>query len=390
MVDRAAAPVRRTRTIFETEHEDFRSAVREFLVREAMPHRERWIEDGIIDRDFWKKAAAAGFVCFQAPPEYGGLGIDDFRYNAIIDEEVIDLGAATDSFQLVNDIVVPYFLEFTTDEQKARWLPGIVDGSLVPAIAMTEPGTGSDLRGIRTTAVPAGDGTYRLSGSKTFITNGIQADLVVVAARVGAEEGARLGLFVVEQGMTGFSRGRKLDKVGRRAQDTAELFFDSVPVSADNVLGEPGRGLSMMMANLAQERLAMAVTAIVDAEKALEITLEHVRSRHAFGRPVGSFQANKFALAELVTKVRAARCYVDDCLLLHSEGRLGDVEAAGVKQWATELEWEVLDRCVQLHGGYGYMNEYEIVTRWRDARVQRIYGGTSEIMNEIVGRSLGL
>ncbi|MTD13854.1 acyl-CoA dehydrogenase [Nakamurella sp. YIM 132087] len=381
--------MRSPRTIYGPEHEQFRAAFRSFLQREALPHRERWLADGIIDRDFWKKAAADGFVAFTAPERFGGLGIDDFRFNAVIDEEVAYLGAATDAFQLTNDIVGPYFWDLASPEQQERWLPGIVDGSTVPAIAMTEPGTGSDLRGIRSTATRT-DGGWLVNGSKTFITSGIQADLIIVAAKVVDPEINGIGLFVVDATTPGFRRGRKLDKVGRQAQDTAELFFDDVLVPDADVLGEAGRGLPLLMGNLAQERLAMAVSAIADAEQALQDTLEYVSTRTAFGAPVGTFQANRFSMADMVTEVRIGRVYVDDCIERQSRKALPDAEAAGAKYWATELQWRVLDRCLQLHGGYGYMNEYDIARRWRDARVQRIYGGTSEIMQEIVGRSIGL
>ncbi|MGM7670558.1 acyl-CoA dehydrogenase family protein [Microbacterium sp. A93] len=379
---------RSARSIFEPEHKEFRSAVREFLAREALPKVAQWKRDGIIDRDFWRSAAENGFVGFAVEPEYGGLGIRDFRYNAIIEEEVVYAGAATDAFQLTNSILVPYLTDLTTAEQRERWLPGITSGDIVPAIAMSEPGAGSDLRGIKTTARWDGE-QWILNGSKIFITSGIQADLVIVAARVERDDIEGLGLFVVEAGMVGFERGRRLDKIGREAQDTAELFFDNVAVPESNVLGEAGRGLSLMMRNLASERLAMAVTAIADAERALELTTEYTEERVAFGKSISSFQANSFDIAEMVTEVRVGRVYVDDCIRRQVAGELSDAEAAGAKYWATELEWRVLDRCLQLHGGYGYMNEYEIAWRWRDARVQRIYGGTSEIMKEIVGRSIG-
>jgi alkylation response protein AidB-like acyl-CoA dehydrogenase len=373
------------RAIFAEEHEAFRASVRGFLTREAVPHGAAWEESGIIDREFWKKAAAQGFVAFSAPEELGGAGQTDFRFNAVLDEEVVSTGTVGDGFTLTNDIVAPYLTGLANAEQQARWLPGVTSGERVCAIAMTEPAAGSDLRGIAAKARRDGD-VFRLSGAKTFVSSGIQADLVIVAAQTG--DG--LSLLMVEDGMEGFARGRKLEKVGRRAQDTAELFFDDVPVPVENLLGEAGRGLHHLMANLAQERLSMAVTAVADAERALELTLDYVRSRNAFGRPVGSFQANRFALAELTTETRAARVYLDDCLLRHSGGALDDAEAAGLKYLTTELQFKVLDRCLQLHGGYGYMEEYEIARRWRDARVTRIYGGTTEIMKEIVGRSLGL
>jgi acyl-CoA dehydrogenase len=377
------------RTIFEPEHDDFREAVRGFLNKEAVPHTEEWERAGLVDRAFWSKAAAQGFVGFAAPEELGGVGVDDFRFNAIIDEEVAYCGAVGDNFALVNDILTPYLLDLTNDEQRARWVPGLTAGDIVPAIAMSEPGTGSDLRAIASTATWTDD-HWRLSGSKTFVTSGIQADLVIAAARIKREGVDGMGLFVVEDGAEGFTRGRKLDKVGRKAQDTAELFFEDVVVAPENLIGEAGRGLQMLMRNLPQERLSMAVTAVASAERAMEITLEYVRTRNAFGQPIGSFQANRHALAGVSTEVAIARIYVDRCLLAQTTGDLTADEAAAAKFWTTELQFRVIDFCLQMHGGYGYMEEYEIARMWRDARVQRIYGGTTEIMKEIVGRSLGL
>jgi alkylation response protein AidB-like acyl-CoA dehydrogenase len=377
------------REIFDDEHDAFRESVRGFLIREAVPNTEAWEEAGLVDRSFWRKAAAQGYVGFQAPEALGGAAIEDFRFNAVINEEVAYTGTVYDNFSLTNDIVLPYLLELTTEEQRARWLPSVTSGERIVAIAMTEPGAGSDLRGIASTARWRAD-HWELSGSKTFVTNGILADLVIVAARVRGREAEGLGLFVVESEMPGFQRGRKLVKVGRKAQDTAELFFESVPVPAENLIGEEGKGLQHLMRNLAQERLGIATTAAANAERALEITLEHARSRNAFGQPIGSFQANRFALADLATDVSIARVYVDRCITAHVRGELSAVEAAKAKLWATELEFRAVDLGMQLHGGYGYMEEYEIARRWRDARVERIYGGTSEIMKEIVGRSLGL
>jgi alkylation response protein AidB-like acyl-CoA dehydrogenase len=377
------------RTIFEPEHDAFREAVRGFLVREALPRTEEWEAAGVVDRDFWRLAAGQGMVAFSAPEEHGGSGLDDFRFNVVVDEEMALTGAVGDNFSLCNDIVVPYLTDLTDDEQRARWLPGVTSGEIVPAIAMSEPGTGSDLRAIQ--AVARWDGEhYVLSGAKTFVTSGIQADLVIVAARTEREGVGKYGLFVVDARAEGFSRGRKLDKIGRRAQDTAELFFDEVRVPESDVLGDAGEGLRYLMRNLPQERLGIAVTAVASAERALEITLEYVRTRTAFGKPVGSFQANRFALADAVTETRAARSYVDQCIAAQVAGELDGAEAAGAKAWTTEVQFRVIDRCLQLHGGYGYMEEYEIARMWRDARVQQIYGGTNEIMREIVGRSLGL
>ena len=377
------------RTIFEPEHEQFREAVRAFLIKEAVPHSDEWEEAGMVDRDFWRKAAAQGLVGFAAPEEFGGGGLRDFRFNAVLNEEVVRTGTVGDGFSLTNDIVLPYFLDLADEAQQKRWLPDIVSGERTIAVSMSEPGTGSDLRAIKTTARREGPG-WRITGSKTFVTSGMQADLVIVAARIPDEDGGGFGLFVVEDGQPGFERGRKLSKIGRKAQDTAELFFQNVEVQAENVLGEPGKGLRYLMANLAQERLSMAVVAVASAEYALELALSYAKERRAFGSPIGSFQANRFTLAELSTKVQIARIYLDRCLDAHGNGELTAADAAGAKFWTTELEFEALDTCLQLHGGYGYMEEYEVARRWRDSRVQQIYGGTNQIMREIVGRSLGL
>jgi alkylation response protein AidB-like acyl-CoA dehydrogenase len=377
------------RTIFGDEHDAFRESVRGFLLKEAAPHGERWERAGMVDRSFWTKAAQQGLVGFQAPAALGGAGIDDFRFNAVIDEEVAYGGIVGDNFMMQNDIAAPYLLELTTPEQRERWVPGFTAGDLVCAIAMSEPGAGSDLRGIAASAKRDGAGGYRLSGSKTFVTSGIQADLVVVAARLD-DERRGMCLFVVESGADGFTRGRRLAKVGRKAQDTAELFFEDVRVEPEDRLGHEGEGMRLLIGNLPQERLAMAVTAVAASEKALEITLAYVRERFAFGQPVGSFQANRFLLADLTTEVAVARVYVDRCLEAHVAGELTAAEAAAAKYWTTEQQFRVLDACVQLHGGYGYMEEYAIARMWRDARVQRIYGGTTEIMKEIVSRELDL
>ncbi|GAC68527.1 acyl-CoA dehydrogenase family protein [Gordonia soli] len=377
------------RTIFDLEHRQFRDSVRAFLAKEAVPNTERWETEGMVDRAFWSLAAAQGFVGFAAPEEYGGSGLRDFRFNAVLNEEVVRSGAVGDGFSLTNDIVLPYYLDIADEEQQRRWVPGIVNGDTAIAVAMSEPGTGSDLRAITTTAVRA-DGGWRLSGSKTFVTRGIQADLVIVAARIPEPDGGGYGLFVVAHGQPGFERGRKLEKIGRRAQDTAELFFDDVWVPDTDVLGEPGRGLHYLMGNLAQERLSMAVVAVASAEYAVSTAIDYATERKAFGKPIGSFQANRFRLAELHTRVEMARVYIDRCIEAQNSGELTAAEAAGAKFATTELEFEALDACLQIHGGYGYLEEYEVARRWRDARVQRIYGGTNEIMREIVGRSLGL
>lgn len=374
------------RTIFEPEHDQFRESVRRFVAAKAVPRTGEWEDAGMVDRDFWREAAALGFVGFELPEASGGLGIADFRFNAVIDEEVAYAGAVGDNFALQNDIIVPYLLELADAEQLARWGPGFTAGDLVFAIAMTEPGAGSDLRAMSATLTRDGDG-YLLDGSKTFVTSGIQADVVIVAAR-GPGEG--YSLVAVEAGAEGFQRGRKLAKVGRKAQDTAELFFDRVRVPAADRLGEEGRGLHYLMARLPRERLSIAVSAVAAAEHALDLTLGYVTERSAFGRPIGTFQANRFALAEAAGEIAASRALVDAAITALDAGRLTAAAAAGVKVQTTAMQFEVLDLCLQLHGGYGYMDEYEISRLWRDARVQRIYGGTSEVMLEIVGRSLGL
>jgi acyl-CoA dehydrogenase len=379
------------RDIFDSVHVDFRASVRGFLEREAAPLRDQWEEDGRLDRVFWKKAAAQGFVGFEAPEEHGGLGIDDYRFNAILLEETSRLGLLPDHFMLQNDVVGPYLFQLADAEQQARWLPGFTAGDTITAIAMSEPGAGSDLRGIATTATRDGD-DYVLNGSKTFISSGTHADLVIVAARTSAEARASgaFSLLVVEDGMDGFERGRKLDKVGRHSQDTSELFFNDVRVPAANLLGAEGSGLRNLMRNLARERLAVSVAAIAGAQHAFDITLEYVKERSAFGTPIGSFQVNRHALAQMKTELGIGQGHLDRCIAAESSHALDHVDAAGLKAWTTETQWKIVDRCLQLHGGYGYMDEYPISRQWRDARVQRIYGGSTEIMWEIVGRSLDL
>lgn len=378
------------RTIFEPEHDHFREVVRSFIQREAVPFTTEWEDAGIIPRAFWERAATLGLVGFEAPEEYGGSGLRDFRFNAVIAEELAYAGAVGDNFLLQNDVLTPYLTEATTEAQRARWLPSFTAGRLVAAVAMSEPGAGSDLQAITTHAHRDGD-EYILSGAKTFVTSGIQADLVIVAARTDPAGGKRaFTLLAVERGMPGFERGRKLDKVGRRAQDTAELFFSEVRVPLTNRLGDEGEGFPLLMRNLPRERLSIAVGAVAAAEHSLRITLEYAGQRQAFGQSIGSFQRNKLDLAELTTKVSAARTYIDRCITALGEGELTPAEAAGAKAMSTDLQCEVVDRCLQLHGGYGYMREYEISRLWTDARAQRIYGGANEIMYEIVGRSLGL
>jgi alkylation response protein AidB-like acyl-CoA dehydrogenase len=378
------------RTLYDTDHELFRDTVRAFAEKELVPNVEQWERDGIVPRDVFTRAGEAGLLGMAVPEEYGGAGIDDFRFNAIITEEFarLGVGASGGSVGLHNDVCLPYFLHSTTDEQKARWLPGLVSGELMTAIAMTEPGTGSDLAGITTTAIRDGD-HYVLNGAKTFITNGINSDLVIVAAKTDPTEAhAGMSLLVVERGMAGFSRGRNLEKLGMHAQDTAELFFDDVRVPVDNLLGAEGTGFFQLIDKLPQERLSISVVAVAAAEAAFEWTLEYVRERQAFGRPVGAFQANRFYLAEMKTELEIARTYVDAQVEALNAGELTVEEAAMGKWWTTELQGRVVDRCLQLFGGWGYMMEYPIARAYADARVQRIYGGTNEIMKEIIGRSL--
>jgi len=378
------------RKIFTPEHETFRATVRAFFEKEAVPHAAEWEAAGMANREIWKKAGEVGLLGWEVPEEYGGSGIRDFRYNAIIAEELVASGTSGVGFAVNNDILMPYMTDLTTDEQKARWLPGMVDGSIITAIAISEPGAGSDVRGVRTHAVRDGD-DWILNGSKTFISNGQLANLVVVVCKTDPSAGHKgISLLVVEEGMEGFSRGRKLDKIGAKAADTSELFFENVRVPADNVLGELGRGFYNLMRNIPSERLGIAVHGVARAKRAFEVTLEYVKTREAFGTAIGSFQANRFYMAEMKTKLDIAQVYLDRCIEDLIAGELTAEDAAEAKMWITETEWEILDRCLQLHGGYGYINEYEIARLWRDGRVQRVYGGTNEIMKDLVGRSLGL
>jgi alkylation response protein AidB-like acyl-CoA dehydrogenase len=378
------------RTLYDDEHEQFRAAFRGWLDHEVVPHHEQWEADGITPRELWLQAGALGFLGLTVPEEYGGGGTSDYRFAAIMTEEISDTGVigSGNGMTLHNDIVLPYFLGLCTEEQKRRWLPGMCTGELIGALAITEPNTGSDVAGVRTTARREGD-VYVVNGAKTFISNGINSDVVVTTVKTDPAAGHRgMSLVVLERGMPGFERGRNLDKMGMHAQDTAELFFTDVEVPVANLLGEEGRGFYYLMHNLAQERLGIAVGAVAVAQAAIRWTLEYTRERRAFGVPIASFQNTKFVLAELHTETQAAQVYVDRCIELHCEGRLTAEQAAAAKYWCTELQNRVVDRCVQLHGGYGYMREYPIARAWADSRIQTIYGGTSEIMKEIVGRAL--
>jgi alkylation response protein AidB-like acyl-CoA dehydrogenase len=376
--------------LYEAEHEAFRAMVRDFLAKEVVPHHEEWEKAGIVDRAVWLKAGEQGLLGMDVPEEYGGGGVKDFRYNAILAAEVSRAGASGLGFSLHNDVVAPYIVELTDDEQKARWLPGFLSGEMITAIAMSEPGAGSDLQGLKTTARRDGD-DWILNGSKIFITNGILSDWVLVVARTDPEAGARgFSLLAVERGMPGFERGRNLDKMGLKAQDTAELFFEDVRVPAANLVGTEGHGFFHLMTNLPQERLSIAAVAVAASRLVLDTTIQYCKDRTAFGRPIGNFQHSRFVLAEMETEVSIAEVFLEKAILEHNAGRFTAEDAAKAKWWTTELQKRVVDQCVQLHGGYGYMLEYPVAKAYVDARVQTIYGGTTEIMKEIIGRSLGV
>lgn len=377
--------------MYTADHDLFRSAVREFIKREIEPRTEEFIADRAVSRDVWLAAGRAGLLGLGVPEAYGGSDARDFRFNAVLVSELAAVGVAyASSFGIHFDVVAPYLVELTTEEQRQRWLPRFCTGEMITAIGMTEAGGGSDLAALRTTATRDGD-DWVLNGSKTFITNGYCAGLVVVAAKTDPAKRARgITLFAVEDGMPGFTRGRKLDKVGQPESDTAELFFDDVRVPAANLLGEVGGGFVAMMERLPQERIGSGIANIAHAAAVLTETVEYTRQRKAFGQSIGSFQHNKFLLAELVTKVELTQCYVNQAVLAHSRGELSAVDAAKVKWWSAQVQNEVLDACVQLHGGYGYMREYRVARAWMDARVTKIWAGSNEIMKEIIGRELGL
>jgi alkylation response protein AidB-like acyl-CoA dehydrogenase len=382
------------RHIYDEDHEAFRSTVREFVQRTLAPRAEEMVREKSIPRDVWQEAGKQGLFGLGIPEEFGGVGADDYRFNAVAAEEVAAFSAAVSScFGIHSDVNPPYIVDLGTEEQKQRWLPGMASGELVSAIAMTEPSGGSDLAALKTTAVRADDGSgdWIVNGSKTFITNGYSADLVIVATRTDPAKGARgITLFVIEDGTPGFSRGRKLDKVGQDESDTAELFFEDVRVSDANRLGEEGLGFIAMMQRLPQERIGAAVSNTANAAQILRETIDYAKERKAFGQPIGTFQHNKFKLAELVTSIEVTQAYVDDCVIAHAKGELTAVDAAKAKWWSAQVQNEVLDECVQLHGGYGYMNEYRVARAWRDARVTKIWAGSNEIMKELIGRDLGL
>jgi alkylation response protein AidB-like acyl-CoA dehydrogenase len=376
---------------YEAEHTAFAEAVRTFLDKEVVPHYLDWERDGITPREVFTAAGRQGFLGMAIPERYGGGGTSDFRFSQALGEQVAYAGVTGTGLGITlhNDICLPYFLAYCSDEQREQWLPGIASGALITAVAMTEPGAGSDLSGIRTSAALNGD-HYLVTGAKTFITNGINADLVITAVRTSEEKHRGLTLLILERGMPGFERGRNLAKVGMHSQDTAELSFSDVRVPVANRLGDEGAGFGQLVANLPQERLSIAIAGIAAARAAFDQTVAYVRERRAFGTSIGTFQNTRFVLAEIATEIDVAQAFVDKCVLALNDGDLTVEDAAKAKWWCTELQGRVVDRCVQLHGGYGYMVEYPIARAFADARVTRIYGGATEIMKEIIGRSLPL
>jgi len=377
------------RTLFAPEHETFRDSVRRFMQEEVVPHDERWQEQGYADKEVWRKAGANGFLCPTMPPEYGGAGADKL-YSVVLMEEQARANNSTLGFGLHSEIVAPYLLAYGSEALKKKYLPKMASGEMVGAIAMSEPAAGSDLQGVKTTAQKKGD-CYLLSGSKTFITNGWNCDIVIVVAKTDPASGAKgTSLLIVDTSMKGFSKGKRLKKMGLKGQDTAELFFDNVEVPSANLLGHENNGFIYLMQELPWERLQIAIGAVAKAEAAIEWTRAYVTERKAFGKPVSSFQNTRFKLAELATEVQVARVFVDRCIELLLKKSLDTATASMAKYWVTDLECKVMDECVQLHGGYGYMWEFPIARAYVDARVQRIYGGTNEIMKEVISRSLGL
>ena len=377
------------RTIYEAEHIEFRRTVRNWIESEIAPNHEQWERDGIVPRSVWEDAGIRGFLGIAVPEIYGGGGSEDFRFAAIISEEIGFAGVVggAHGFTVHNDIVLPYILSLANDEQKMRWLPKMVSGKYIGALAITEPNTGSDMGAIKTTALLDGD-EYIVNGSKTFISNGINSDVIVAAVRTSPDLGKKgISLLVIERGMSGFERGRNLEKIGKHSQDTAELFFNDMRVPSSNLLGLEGDGMKYLMHNLAQERLSIAVDAVAVAVAALNWTQSYTKERTAFGQNLSQFQNTKFVMAELFAEVQIGQVYVDSCIELHNKKELDATQAAVAKFWLTEMQNKVVDRCLQLHGGYGYMREYPIARAWLDSRIQTIYGGTSEIMKEVISRS---
>jgi acyl-CoA dehydrogenase len=378
------------RCLFNADHEAFRDSFRRFVEKEITPFHDGWEEQGYVDREVWRKAGENGFLCMTMPEEYGGAGADKL-YSVAQMEEIARAGVSGIGFGLHSEIVAPYILHYGTEAQKQKYLPLLATGEMVGAIAMSEPAAGSDLQGVKTTAIKQPDGSYLLNGSKTFITNGWHADLVIVVAKTDPAAGAKgTSLLLVEQGMAGFSKGKRLKKLGMKAQDTSELFFDNVKVPAENLLGDEGRGFICLMEQLPWERLQIAIGAVAAAQAAIDWTVQYVKDRKVFGQPVASYQNTRYTLAELQTEVQVARVFVDKCCELVVIDKLNTATASMAKYWCSDLQCKVMDECVQLHGGYGYMWEYPITRAYADARVQRIYGGTNEIMKEVISRSMGL
>ena len=379
------------RSLFNADHEGFRDSFRRFVEKEVVPFHDAWEEQGYVDREVWRSAGANGFLCMTMPEEYGGAGADRL-YSVAQMEEIARAGVSGIGFGLHSEIVAPYILHYGTEEQKKKYLPLLATGEMVGAIAMSEPAAGSDLQGVKTTAIKSADGShYLLNGSKTFITNGWHADLVIVVAKTDPAAGAKgTSLFLVERGMEGFSKGKRLKKLGMKAQDTSELFFDNVKVPAENLLGGEGKGFICLMEQLPWERLQIAIGAVASSQAAIDWTVQYVKDRKVFGQPVGNYQNTRYTLAELQTEVQVARVFVDKCCELVCEDKLDTATASMAKYWCSDLQCKVMDECVQLHGGYGYMWEYPITRAYADARVQRIYGGTNEIMRELISRHMGL
>ena len=380
------------RTLYEDDHESYRLTVRAFLANEVCPSIERWETERLIDRAIFPIAAKYGIYALEVPELYGGMGLTDYRYRMVVNEEIARIHATSFgvTLGLQDDLVLHYLIGLCNEEQRQRWLPKFASGSVIGALAMTEPDAGSDLRGIRTTAIRDGE-DWVLNGQKTFISSGTSADLVIVAAQSGETTGKpQLSLFVVERGMPGFTHGRKLDKMGLHGQDTSELFFDNVRVPAANLLGAQGRGLAQLMSHLPRERLGVASSTITSARAIFELTRAYCFQRKSFGQPIGDFQSTRFTLAEMATELDVTEAYVDQCVLAYNVGELTPVDAAKVKWWASELQKRVIDRCVQLHGGYGYMMEYPVARAYVDSRIQTIFAGTTEIMKEIIGRSMSI
>ena len=376
-------------SLLTEEQKMFREAVKEFLNRDVMPHHEQWEKDGIVSREVWEKAGENGFLCMDAPEEYGGMGETDYRYLAILAHEMGYAGAHGPGYIIQNELVVPYLMAFGNEEQKKKYLPKMATGELITALAMTEPNTGSDLQGIKSTAIKNGD-HYILNGQKTFISNGILSDMVIVACKTDPDQGAKgMSLLLVDREMEGFERGRNLEKMGLHAQDTAELYFKDVKVPVENLLGEEGRGFYYLMHNLPQERLSIAISAQAGAERILDDTIAYCQERTAFGKPIGKFQNSRFKLAEMKTEITIGRAFVDRCIDLLTKKELSTEEASMAKWWISDMGKRISDECVQLHGGYGYMTEYAVSKFYMDMRIHPIYGGTNEIMKEIIGRGMG-